>query len=150
MQEKDKQTGTAEAQQTSYTERWNQGGKQIFSQEALDKMRSPEKLDTVLSITTPMGWIGLISVAVMLLAVVIWSIFGSFTVKANGMGLIMDSAGVAKISAMANGTMDEIYVHPGERVKKGALIAHVNLAQEKAATRMAHRFQGTMCRGIRT
>jgi biotin carboxyl carrier protein len=137
MQEKDKQTGTAEAQQTSYTERWNQGGKQIFSQEALDKMRSPEKLDTVLSITTPMGWIGLISVAVMLLAVVIWSIFGSFTVKANGMGLIMDSAGVAKISAMANGTMDEIYVHPGERVKKGALIAHVNLAQENAATRMA-------------
>ncbi|WP_295158139.1 HlyD family efflux transporter periplasmic adaptor subunit [Selenomonas sp. AE3005] len=137
MQEKDKQNGTAEAQQTSYTERWNQGGKQIFSQEALDKMRSPEKLDTVLSITTPMGWIGLISVAVMLLAVVIWSIFGSFTVKANGMGLIMDSAGVAKISAMANGTMDEIYVHPGERVKKGALIAHVNLAQENAATRMA-------------
>jgi NHLM bacteriocin system secretion protein len=33
--------------------------------------------------------------------------------------------------------MDEIYVHPGERVKKGALIAHVNLAQENAATRMA-------------
>ena len=124
-------------QEGDYTTRRYQNNKQIFSQEALDKMRSPEKLDTVFSITTPMGWMGLISVAVMLLAVVIWSIFGSFTVKTNGMGLIMDSSGVARISALSGGTMDEVYVRPGERIKKGDLIAHVNLAQENAATRMA-------------
>jgi biotin carboxyl carrier protein len=73
----------------------------------------------------------------MLLAVVIWSIFGSFTVKTDGMGLIMDSAGMARISALSSGTLDEVYVSPGSRVKKGDLIAHVNLAQENAATRMA-------------
>ena len=137
MQEKDKQAGENQPQENSYASRWNQGSNQIFSKEALDKMRSPEKLDTVLSITTPMGWMGLISVAVMLLAVVIWSIFGSFTVKADGMGLIMDSAGMARISALSGGTLDEVYVSPGTRVKKGDLIAHVNLAQENAATRMA-------------
>ena len=137
MQENDKQSGAAEAQDAGYATRWNQGNNQIFSQEALDKMRSPEQLDTVISITSPMGWMGLISVAVMLFAVVIWSIFGSFTVKANGMGLIMDSSGIAKISAMSSGAMDEVYVHPGQRIKKGELIAHVNLAQENAATRMA-------------
>ena len=137
MQEKDKQAGENQSQENSYASRWNQGSNQIFSKEALDKMRSPEKLDTVLSITTPMGWMGLISVAVMLLAVVIWSIFGSFTVKADGMGLIMDSAGMARISALSGGTLDEVYVSPGTRVKKGDLIAHVNLAQENAATRMA-------------
>ena len=105
--------------------RWNRGSDQIFSKEALDKMRSPERLDTVLLITTPVGWMGLISVAVMLLSVVIWSIFGSFTVKADGMGLIMDPFGVAKISVLSGGTLDNIYVHPGEEVKKGDLIAHV-------------------------
>ena len=30
----------------------------LFSREALDKMRSPEKLDTLLQVTTPVGWIG--------------------------------------------------------------------------------------------
>ena len=31
----------------------------LFSREALDKMRSPEKLDTLLHVTNPIGWIGL-------------------------------------------------------------------------------------------
>lgn len=75
-------------------ERWDKERRQIFSREALDKMHSPEQLDTVLPITTPIGWMGLLSVAVILLAVVLWSIFGSLTVTAEGMGLIMDAEGV--------------------------------------------------------
>ena len=47
---------------------------QIFSQEALDKLRSPEKLDTMLPITTPVSWMALIAVLVLLFAVVLWSI----------------------------------------------------------------------------
>ena len=34
-------------------------GSKIFSRAALDKLRSPEKLDTLLSITTPLTWMGL-------------------------------------------------------------------------------------------
>ena len=64
---------------------------QIFSQEALDKLRSPEKLDTMLTITTPVTWVALIAVLALLASVILWSIYGSFTVKADGMGLIMDS-----------------------------------------------------------
>ncbi len=122
---------------TGAAERWQQKGEGLFSPEALHKMRSPEKLDMTMSITTPIGWMGLISVAVMMLAVVIWSIFGSFTVKADGMGLIMDPAGVAKIYTLSTGKMDELYVHSGQKIKKGDLIAHVKLVQEDAATRMA-------------
>ncbi|WP_029541895.1 HlyD family efflux transporter periplasmic adaptor subunit [Selenomonas sp. AB3002] len=124
-------------QEKNAAQKWNRGGDQIFSKEALDKMRSPEKLDTVLPITTPVGWMGLVAVGVMLLAVVLWSIFGSFTVKADGMGLIMDAAGVGKISTTSAGLLDEIYVFPGSRVKKGELVAHVNQVQETAAARMA-------------
>jgi len=118
-------------------ERWNQKGNEIFSKEALSKMRSPEKLDLAMSITTPIGWMGLIAVAAMVFAIVIWSVFGSFTVKADGMGMIMDSSGISKVYALSGGTVDEIYVHSGEKVEKGELIAHVNMAQEDAATRMA-------------
>ena len=74
---------------------------QIFSQEALDKLRSPEKLDTMLPITTPISWMALTAILVLLFSVVLWSIFGAFTVKADGMGLIMDSAGVLNISHVA-------------------------------------------------
>ena len=118
-------------------ERWSRKGNEIFSKEALDKMRSPEKLDTMMAITTPIGWMGLIGVMVMLIAVVLWSVFGSFTVKADGMGLIMDPAGVAKVSALSTGTIDELYVRSGDTVEKGQLIVHIDMVQEEAATRMA-------------
>jgi len=110
---------------------------QIFSQEALDKLRSPEKLDTMLPITTPISWMALIAILVLLFSVVLWSIYGAFTVKADGMGLIMDSAGVLDITHIANGKISQLYVKPGMRIHKGDLIAHINQASQSADTRMA-------------
>ena len=113
------------------------GQSQIFSQEALDKLRSPEKLDTIMPITTPISWMGLISVLVMMIAVVLWSIFGAFTVKADGMGLIMDSSGVANVTAASGGRLVKLYVKSGDTVRKGEKIAHIVQAQEGANTQMA-------------
>ncbi len=110
---------------------------QIFSKEALNKMRSPEKLDTMIVITSPVTWMGLIAVALTVFAVILWSIFGSFTVKADGMGMIMDSSGVSVESAGSAGRVTEVYVHPGEKVERGARIAHIRQAQQEASTRMA-------------
>ncbi|WP_029542305.1 hypothetical protein [Selenomonas sp. AB3002] len=95
-------------------------------------MRSPEKLDTTMTITTPIGWMGLIAVAVMLLAVVIWSVFGSFTVKADGMGLIMDPSGVAKDLHPFRGHPGRIVCASRDTVEKGSSIAHVSMVQEEA------------------
>jgi len=114
-----------------------QQNSQIFSQEALDKLRSPEKLDTMLPITTPISWMALIAILVLLFAVVLWSIYGAFTVKAEGMGLIMDSAGVMNITHIANGKIAQLYVRPGMMIKKGDLIAHMEQATQSADTRMA-------------
>lgn len=114
-----------------------QQNSQIFSQEALDKLRSPEKLDTMLPITTPVSWMALIAVLVLLFAVVLWSIYGAFTVKADGMGLIMDSAGLMNVSHTSTGKIAQLYVRPGMTIKKGDLIAHMEQAQQSADTRMA-------------
>ncbi|MBE8952016.1 MAG: hypothetical protein SR1Q7_02590 [Quinella sp. 1Q7] len=121
----------------SQSEQLIQRKNQIFSQEALDKLRSPEKLDTMLPITTPVSWMALIAVLVLLFAVVLWSIYGAFTVKADGMGLIMDSAGVMNVSHIANGKIAQLYVRPGMTIKRGDRIAHMEQATQYADTRMA-------------
>lgn len=90
----------------------------IFSREALNKLRSPEKLDTLLPITTPINWMALIAIGILLFSVVLWSIFGAFTVKVDGMGMIMDSAGVVNVSHISDGKIKQIYVHSGSKIKK--------------------------------
>ena len=109
----------------------------IFSKRALMKLRSPERLDMMLPVTTPLTWMGLSAVCVLLVSVIIWSIFGAFTVRADGMGLIMDSAGVVNIYHVANGKIDEIYVQPGDEIHEGELIAYVSQAEQAADARIA-------------
>lgn len=119
------------------TSKWTNRNEGLFSKEALDKMRSPEQLDTILPITTPITWMGLIAVAVAMFSVILWSIFGSFTVKAEGMGLIMDPQGVTNITSVFGGKIDKLYIHEGQSIKKGDKIAHIEQIQENASTRMA-------------
>ena len=97
----------------------------IFSREALDKLRSPEKLNTLIPVTNSISWMALASILFLIFAVILWSIFGAFTVKAEGMGLIMDSAGVVNITSVASGKITNIYVKKGDRIQAGDLIVHI-------------------------
>jgi len=112
------------------------GGK-IFSRAALDKLRSPEKLDTLLPITTPLTWMGLSAVVLLLFSIVLWSIFGSFTVKADGIGMIMDSAGVVNISHIRGGKVTEVYIHDGSHVKVGEVLARVEHLEQSVDIKIA-------------
>ncbi len=109
----------------------------IFNQAALDKLRSPEKLDTMIRITGPVGWMGLASVALLCFAIVLWSFYGSFTEKAEGRGLIMDSAGIVSVTHPAAGKITAVYVQTGSVVHKGEIIAHMDQPEQSADTRMA-------------
>ncbi len=109
----------------------------IFNRAALDKMRSPEKLDTMIRITGPVGWMGLASVALLCFAIVLWSIYGSFTEKAEGRGLILDSAGVVNVTHPVSGKITAVHVQTGERVYKGQIVADMDQPEQSADTRMA-------------
>ena len=110
---------------------------QIFNRAALDKLRSPEKLDTMIRITGPVGWMGLISIAVLCFAILLWSIYGSFTEKADGQGLILDSAGLVNVTHTAAGKITGLYIQTGDRVHKGQIVAHMEQPEQSADTRMA-------------
>jgi len=112
-------------------------GSKLFSRAALDKLRSPDRLDMLLPITTPIGWMGLVAVGLLLAAVVLWSVFGSFTVRADGKGMILDSGGMASISHVVGGKISHVYVHTGSTVKKGDLIARLEQPQQSADTNIA-------------
>lgn len=115
---------------------------QIFSKEALDKLRSPERLDKIFPITTPTGWVMMAAIMVLLFSIVLWSILGAFTVQATGMGLIMDSAGVVNVSHTSSGKISAVYIKTGQRIHSGDLIAQLEQAEQSADTRMAQYSMG--------
>ncbi len=111
--------------------------KSIWSDSALEKLRSPEKLDTMVRVTDPMSWMGLAVACVLSFAVILWSIFGAFTEKADGMGLILDSAGVVNIYHVQSGKIKEILVRNGDVVHKGEIIARMEKSANLADVQMS-------------
>ena len=112
-------------------------GSDIFSKAALDKLRSPDRLDMLLPITTPIGWMSLVAIGILLISVILWSIFGSFTVRADGKGMILDPGGMATINHVAGGKISHVYVREGSEVKKGDIIAQLEQPEQSADTNMA-------------
>ncbi len=100
--------------------------KELFSDEALERLRSPDQMDEMLTITKPINWMSLLAVGLVVASVVLWSIFGSISVTVQGIGVIIDQGGVANIVHGSTGKMGSILVYPGMRVKKGDIIAKVD------------------------
>ncbi|MFO7717174.1 MAG: hypothetical protein R6Y91_01230, partial [Desulfohalobium sp.] len=64
-------------------------GKKLFRNVSLERLSSPEQLDQVLQVTTPKGWLALLTLAGMIAIALIWGIFGSLPTKVTGMGMFI-------------------------------------------------------------
>ncbi|MEI8165694.1 MAG: hypothetical protein WCG26_04925 [Chloroflexales bacterium] len=67
--------------------------RQIFRKVALDRLASPDQLDQLLQVTGPTGWLALVVLAALLVAVVLWSALGSLALEVAGKGQILAPTG---------------------------------------------------------
>jgi len=103
--------------------------KKIFRKISLERLASPEQLDQLVSVTSPIGWTTLLGVALLLGAVVIWSIYSKIPTTVNGGGILIKTGGVVNVVVPVPGQISHIYVEDGDLVKKGQIIGR--MAQPK-------------------
>lgn len=97
----------------------------MFRKAALEKLASPERLDTLMQVTSPAGWLALLAMAVVLILVVLWGFFGSMAIKVEGTGILLRGSSVLAVTSSTSGRVTEILVRPGEQVKAGQEVARV-------------------------
>lgn len=119
----------------------------LFRQEALEKLRSPDQLDKLFAPTTPVAWVALATVLLLVLSALVWSVFGVMATKVNGTGLIMDADGSVNISSAANGRLGELRVKVGDRVHRGQVVATIEQPElEAQIARMNRELKTVMSR----
>jgi multidrug resistance efflux pump len=99
--------------------------KPVFRQVALERLSSPEQLDQLMQVTTPKGWLALLAVGGLLLAALVWSIFGSLPTQVPGQGILLGGGGVNTVFASSEGQIKRIHVKVGDMVRRGQLIARL-------------------------
>jgi len=101
--------------------------KEVFSAEAWERLRLPEKLDMLLPVTDSAAWMALASLVVLMASVAAWAIWGVMSTTVNGAGMILDAGGVTNVFHDSSGLVDSVRIVPGTRVRKGDIIATLSL-----------------------
>ncbi|HYD78260.1 MAG TPA: NHLP bacteriocin system secretion protein [Paucimonas sp.] len=109
----------------------------LFRKSALERLSSPEQLDQMVRVADPFAWLALIAVWGILLAAVLWSVFGTIPSRISGQGILLRE-GVFNVASMRGGVVAEMTrLHPGDRIEKGQVIARVAQPASSDATRPA-------------
>lgn len=97
----------------------------IFRKVAIERLSSPEQLDMMMRITTPKGWLVLLTICGLLICVIVWGIFGTIPDKISGQGILMKSGGVFNIVADSVGRVQNLYFDVDDVVHRGQIVARL-------------------------
>lgn len=97
----------------------------VFRKTALERLSSPDRLDSMLRLTSPLSWVGLAAAAALAVGVVVWSFAGRIPTTASGYGCLTYNAGTNGLYNTAAGTVDRLLVRPGDRVEAGMPVAEI-------------------------
>lgn len=84
-----------------------------------------DEISARLPVTDRRGWAILAAVALLVLAGLLWAIFGSAPETVSGSGMIVPASGFAEEGTSITGSVTQILVRPGDRVEKGQSVATV-------------------------
>jgi HlyD family secretion protein len=97
----------------------------LFRKEVLDRLASPEQLNTIMQVTDARIWLALLGCALVVATAILWGIFGSVPNRVHGSGILIHSAGLADVVSTGNGQIIGLEVEVGDQIRKGDAIARV-------------------------
>src|SRR6476469_7133564 len=99
--------------------------KPLIRKQVLDRLASPEQLNSLMQLTDAKGWLALAACGLLLLTALGWGIFGSLPDRVHGSGILIHSAGLADVVAASGGQITSLAVDAGDHVRVGDVIAQV-------------------------
>jgi len=100
----------------------------LFRKAALDKLASPERLDVLMQVTSPMGWLALTTVAGILVGVIVWSIFGSIPERIDGQGVLLRGGANKEVRSTGSGTLATLDLKEGQMISVGQVLGAISAA----------------------
>ena len=98
----------------------------LFRKVALDRLSSPEQLDTLMRVITPKAWLALAPLVVMIAGAAVWGWFGSLPDKILAKKcLLINSTGLADVSSGSAGRITDFMVKVGDTIEIGREIARI-------------------------
>jgi HlyD family secretion protein len=97
----------------------------LFRKAALDKLASPERLDILMQVTSPQGWIALWTIGGILILALFWSIFYSIPERIDGQGILIRGGSLREVRSSGDGTLTSLGIKVNDIVEADHLIGEM-------------------------
>jgi len=114
----------------------------IYRRSSLERLSSPEQLDRLVQITTPLGWLALITFIGLLIAALLWGILGQLPVVVNAEGVLVRPGGVVRVVTLEAGQLRELYVDVGDVVQAGQIVATIDPVEAQSIDAIVSPYAG--------
>jgi HlyD family secretion protein len=99
---------------------------QLFRKIALDRLSSPEQLDQIMRVTSPIGWASLVGCMVLIAMTIVWGVYGSIPTKVIGQGILVEKGSLFDVVAMGEGQILDVFTDVDEKVEAGQIVARIS------------------------
>ena len=96
---------------------------QLYRKSSLEKLSNPEQLDRAVKVSSPLSWLALLGILIVIAATIIWAVFGSIPTISTEYGMIINSEDSYAVCADNSGTVTRLNHTIGSRVNEGDTIA---------------------------
>jgi len=103
----------------------------LYRKSALERISSPEQLDKVLKVTSPMSWMALIGITLIIVVTLVWSIIGTIPVTITTKGVVSSHVGSNAVYIEEAGEVSSVKVRVGQEINMGdPVISYLNASKE--------------------
>ena len=113
-------------------------GEPVFRKVALERLSTPEQLDQVMQVASPLLATMLAGVLGLLVVGLVWSTIATAPVNVAAQGMLIRSGGVLNIASDSQGRIVKLLVQSGDKVRAGqtvAVIEQLDTRQELETTK---------------
>jgi HlyD family secretion protein len=96
---------------------------QLFRKAPLERLSSPEQLDQLMPVTTPLSWLGLVAAVLVLAAALLWGIWGEIPSKVHGQGILLKKESLYDVISLGTGRIESLSIQVDDVVDGGRVLA---------------------------
>jgi HlyD family secretion protein len=97
----------------------------LFRTQAMNKLASPEQLDRLVVLVSPLEWLAMLALGLLLGVGLIWGVKGEIHITTAGNGILLSPNQIRHVYSTSAGKIMELTVSVGDLVRKGQIIATV-------------------------
>lgn len=95
----------------------------LYRKSSIEKLSNPEQLDRAIKITSPMSWLALLGVVLIIVATVVWAFTGTLPTTQSVAGVLVHPESVGAYHTEHSGTVTKLLKKAGDTVVAGDALA---------------------------